>query len=155
MINYERSKADLKIYIKEICISQCKIPFIIACVSLPLAIYFLFIGWYIPDKECLSDGFILLLIFTMMILASIRIYQKLKKAILAQFEKMEDNVVQYSLSYNENTYIITRLIDNSEFKFKKEDIKKVYFQKNIIVIKLKTNRIIDFPKIKEIENMFI
>ena len=90
----------------------------------------------------------------MMILASIRIYQKLKKAILAQFEKMEDNVIQYSLSYNENTYIITRLIDNSEFKFQKEDIKKVYFQKNIIVIKLKPNRMIDFPRIKEIEDLF-
>lgn len=90
-----------------------------------------------------------------MTVVSISTYYRYKKAIELNFSKTaKDNVINYTIEKNGNCYKILCLEDNKAVEFYNEDIIKIYFMKNLIIVKLKSKKIIDFPNKKNILDLF-
>lgn len=154
MVNFSYNKNDKKIRIKEIVLSQIKPCLIIGMGSLLFTIYFLLIG-YLFDSEALSFGYPLLFITVFMIVVSISTYYRYKKAIELDFSKTaKDNIINYTIEKNGNCYKILCLENNKTVEFHKKDIRKIYFMKNLIIVKLQSKDIIDFPNKKNILDLF-
>jgi|SRR5690554_1412485 len=154
MISFSYNENDIKIRIKEIVLSQIKPCLIIGIVSLPFTIYFLLIG-YLIESEALLYGYSSLFITVFMIVVSILIYYRYKKAIELNFSKTaKDNVINYTIEQSGNCYKVLCLENNKAVEFHKEDISKIYFMKNLIIVKLRSKKIIDFPNKKNILDLF-
>lgn len=155
MINFSYNENDKKIRIKEIVLSQIKPCLIIGIGSLIFTIYFLLIGYLFDDSEALSFGYPLLFITVFMTVVSISTYYRYKKAIELNFSKTaKDNVINYTIEKNENCYKILCLENNKAVEFYRKDIRKIYFMKNLIIVKLQSKKIIDFPNKKNILDLF-
>lgn len=154
MINFSHNENDKRIRTKEIVLSQIKPCLIIGIGSLLFTIYFLLIG-YLFDSEALSLGYPLLFITIFMIAVSISTYYRYKKAIELNFSKTaKDNAINYTIEKKGNCYKILCLENNKVVEFHKEDISKIYFMKNLIIVKLQSKKIIDFPNKKNILDLF-
>lgn len=154
MISFSHNENDKKVRIKEIVLSQIKPSLIIGIGSLLFTIYFLLIG-YLFDSKALSFGYPLLFITVFMIVVSISTYYRYKKAIELNFSKnAKDNIINYTIEKNGNCYKILCLENNKAVEFHKKDISKIYFMKNLIIVKLQSKNIIDFPNKKNILDLF-
>lgn len=154
MISFSHNENDKKVRIKEIVLSQIKPCLIIGIGSLIFTIYFLLIG-YLFDSEALSFGYPLLFITVFMTVVSISTYYRYKKAIELNFSKTaKDNVINYTIEKNGNCYKILCLENNKAVEFYRKDIIKIYFMKNLIIVKLQSKKIIDFPNKKNILDLF-
>ena len=154
MINFSHNESNKKIRIKEIVLSQIKPCLIIGISSLIFTIYFLLIG-YLFNSEALIYGYSLLFITIFMIVVSISIYYRYKKTIEFTFNKLaKDNVINFTIEKSGNCYRVLCLENNKTVEFYGKDIRKIYFMKNLIIIKLKSKKIIDFPNKKNILDLF-
>ena len=153
MIEYSFNKTKNNLRINEIILSQIRPCLIIALVFVPLAIYFILIG-HLFDKELLINGYSSLFITIFMSIVSIVNYINIKKAINANLNISDKDDITYTIDKDGNKYKIECVDIKKSIEFTKQEIKKIYQTKNLIIIKLKSKKIIDLPKEKEIIELF-
>lgn len=153
MIEYSFDKTKNNLRINEIVLSQIKPCLIIALVFVPLAIYFILIG-YLFDKELLINGYSSLFITIFMSIVSIVNYINIKKEINANLNISDKDDITYTVDKDGNKYKIECVDNKKSIEFTKQEIKKIYQTKHLIIIKLKSKKIIDLPKEKEIIELF-
>ena len=154
MIKFTFAKANNKSRIKEITVSQIKPCMIIGLIFIPFAIYFILIG-HLFDSEFLINGYSSLFIVIFMGIVSILNYLKIKKEINANLNiSTENDDINYTIERDEDKYKIECVDIKKTVEFTKQEIKKIYQTKSLIIIKLKSKEIIDLPKEQEILNLF-
>lgn len=152
MIPYELRQENEQIYAKEMRWYTLKNALIISTCALLLSVYFLLVG-YIDDREALRYGYEWLCIaIAVTIVAILRSYVMTKKMITEIFVGFE--VLHYSIEQIGSVCLVKNVTKNKDFSFLQNEVKKVSFLNNIIVVKLTKRRIIFFPKIDSIEMLF-
>lgn len=154
MLKYSINASDLKIRIKEIGLSQIRHFLIIGGISAIFTIYFLVVG-FLFDKEMLINGFSLLFISVFMVVIAVIVYNRYKQQAIEIFKKSAVNGVVDYIVIKQNDVIQIDCVSTKRIcSFNLRDIYKIYFMKNVIVVKLKSKKIVDLPNIPKIRELF-
>lgn len=152
-MSFSYNKKDCIKRARAITLTQIKVNIILGSISLLLGVYFLLIG-FLEDFEAMIFGVPLVLITLFMFITCFCRYNNYKKAVNLSFEKRQkDEQVTFVVETNENLLKVICKETEEVFELKKLDIKKVYYLKQFIIVKLNTNKIIDFPRLKELETL--
>ena len=155
MIYYSKEKESLPAQVKELTRSQAKIPLILLPIAFVLATYFLIIGCLTNNSEAWTNALASVFLVVLLGVVSFTTFYRFKKQVYGTFEKVAvDGKVDYSIERNDGTFEVKNLNEGTNFKFSKSDISKIIIQKHIIVVKLNSRQVIDFPNIKEIQDLF-
>ena len=127
---------------------------VITIFAMVLAVYFASVGLFF-DKDAIPYMFTCLISAVITFFICVKTYIKVINGIKDEFiNKTADEVLKFSLFIENNSYYIYCLNNNSQFKFSNDDVKKIKFTKNLIVITLNLNFILYFPKNKDVEQIF-
>ena len=159
MISYKFTQNELPMLAQRIGLTQAKTPFIISGISLPFALYFLIIGIFF-DAEALRMGFPSLFISIFMFIVSMRIYLVYKSVFIKWFNNESiDGIIECKIYRDATSFSIQNLLKGTKFVFKATDIYSIVYDKNIIVVKLRTpklnQKLIILPNTQELKHLFI
>lgn len=154
MVNYSIERKHLKSRVEELTLFQSKFCLIAAAIALIPAIYFLVVG-YMVDREALIFGYSFLFLIVAMCFICVVIFCQFKSMIFQSFNAVcLDGKIDYVIEKTEETFEIKCINNNKSFVFSIDDISGISFQKNIIIVKLNSQKIIDFPNVYEIRQLF-
>ena len=154
MIYYSKVKESLPARVKELTLSQAKIPLILWPIVFVLAVYFLIVGFLTNDSEAWTNALASVFLVVLLGFVSFTTFHRFKTQVYQAFEQVAVNgKVDYSIERNDGTFEVKNLNEGTNFKFFKSDISKIIIQKHIIVVKLNSRQVIDFPNIKEIQDL--
>lgn len=157
MVNFVKVKSEKEfaLYYIETAKIMCRPFAIFGFIALLLGVCLLVRGCLVDldmmiDFGCISLGAVLVSI------SCIRSCVKRSKALFSEtFEKMlKDGINEFSISFVDGTYIINNISMGTEWKMKKEDIKKIRKTKKIIIVVSKAKVACSFPNKVEIREMF-
>ena len=154
MLNFSFQKSETKKRIRAIVLSQAKIFVIISVIIFPFVVYLLTVGHYYKDYECLVNGYSLLVIDVLFVAFIVALHIRIKKGICDTIEKFsEEEKINYTINKIDGQFCIKILNSGKELSFLGEDVKKIYYTKNYIIVKLKSKKIFDLPTNQEILEM--
>ena len=109
---------------------------------------------FLFDKEMLINGFSLLFISVFMVVIAVIVYNRYKQQAIEIFKKSAVNgVVDYTVIKQNDVIQIDCVSTKRICSFNLRDIYKIYFMKNVIVVKLKSKKIVDLPNIPKIREL--
>lgn len=151
MIYYSKEKESLPARVKALTRAQAKIPFVLWLIVLVLAVYFLIVSFITNDREAWINAYASVFIVVISSASYLITFHRFKNQLYEAFDKVAvDGKVDYSIERNDGTFEVKNLNEGTNFIFHRSDISKIIIQENIIVVKLKSRRVTDFPNIKEI-----
>lgn len=154
MIYYSKEQESLPARVKELTRSQMKIPLILLPIVFVFAVYFLVVGFLTDDREAWINAYSSVFLFVLLGIVSSTTFHRFKKQLYGAFGKVAvDGKVDYSIERNDGTFEVKNLNEGTNFVFSKSDISKIIIQKHIIVVKLRSRQVIDFPNMKEIREL--
>ena len=154
MINYSVEKENLSVRVKELALAQVKPLLILLPIALLLAVYFLIIG-YLVDAEALSFAYPLIFLVVFICWMYFMTLYSYRKQVYKSFDEASfDGKVNYSIEKTNEFFEVTCLNNAKKFVFSNSDISKISFQKHIIVVKMNSRKVIDFPNTAEISKLF-
>lgn len=114
------------------------IALIILLYCLPAAIF--------KDKDSIINASIMLAFLVVVACLMWKVFSPFYIAITSAFKKhAKDGLMRYSLFVRDSKFVRKCLESEEEFEFAKEDIKEIKREKSIIVVRLHSNYIVDFP----------
>lgn len=158
MISYKFTQNELPLLAQRVGLTQAKTPFIISGISLPFTLYFLIIGIFF-DAEALRMGFPTLFISIFMFIVSMRMYLVFKSVFIKWFDNESiDGIIECKIEKDASSFSIKNLLKETKFVFKATDIYSITYDKNVIVVKLRTPnlkpKLIVFPNTQELKHLF-
>lgn len=153
MVNYQKNKKELSMYLREMIKIICKPQIILAIIFTPLAVFLLAVG-YLDDEEALTMGYSSLALAFFCIYLIIRYTLIFKKIMNKWFEDADENgALNFSIEIVNNNIVLKCINTGTISLLKKKDIKKVILTNKIIFAKTTLGQYFTFPKNKEIEQL--
>ena len=155
MIEYTKTASDNKGRIRDLTWMHARIFAILPIFILPVSLYYFVIGTAVNSPEAVGLGGQLLTLAVVCIAIYLIVYNKTKKAVMANFDEYEmDGKIDFTIEkIDENTLTFTRLTDEESFQVSKNDIKTIKRLKHTSVIVLNSKRMIDIPKRVDIDEL--
>ena len=147
MIRYTQYASETKNRIKELAWMQGQPLVCIGMGAVPLAVYFLFVGYLEQVQEALLLGWSAIVLSVVCFSIYCIRYFSYKKALTENFAKyaVEDKIEWCAERIDGETLSFTRINDGTTFRVGQSEIKAVRRLKTIFVIVLKNKNVIDLP----------
>ena len=154
MINYSVETENLSVRVKELTFYHVKPCLILLPIALLLSVYFLIVG-YLVDAEALLFAYTLIFLIVFICWISFVTLYRYRKQVYQSFNEASiDGKVNYSIEKTNEFFEVTCLNNAKKFVFSNSDISKISFQKHIIIVKMNSRKVIDFPNTAEISKLF-
>ncbi len=153
VISYKKKKENLQNDILEVTKELLKTYVISFLVLFSIGGLFLLLG-FTSSPNLLNLGFLLVILGLFAFSAWIMKKSKIKKMLAFPFEKTNQNEIDYSLEIKNNEFIITNFSLREVISFNQEEIKKISFLENHIIVHLLSKDKIIFPKQQDILRVF-
>ena len=151
MVQFSIKKADAQMYKRDIQGYHSKKAFIIGACFAPFAIFLLLVGIF-DDKEALGYSCGFLCVSLVSIAFGFGKALEVKNEIAGLFAEYDE--IHYSVETSGQVCTVDNVTKNNRIRFDSTSVKKVSRLKNTIVIKLKNNKTIFFPKVYAIDELF-
>ncbi|MBR3845420.1 MAG: hypothetical protein IKM40_02445 [Clostridia bacterium] len=138
----------------------CKVLFgkylIVGSITFILGAVVYNIGLNYRIMEYVSSGAIILFVGGVSLFAFFRLVYPFYEKITSTFKNYaKDGLLHYSLFVRDSKFVRKCVESEEEFEFAKEDIKEIKREKNIIVVRLHSKYVVDFPNRDDIYELLM
>lgn len=148
MILYSFSKDDTKTRMKNIVHYLIMIPIILGIISLVCGIFFTVIS-IVVDSEALNYSILFFAMTALFFIFCLMCYKTIKKAFKVCVDSPNE-IFDFRLYMYNGLIMIDSISTQKTDAFSDRDIVKVYWKKSTIIVRVKGNRVVDFPKTPEL-----
>ena len=151
MVQYEITKADKNLYKRDFCRYYSKKAFIISACFIPYTVFLLFVG-YFSDAQALMYAYGFLSVSLFAFAFGCTAVLKVNRQFSNMFNECDE--MHYCVELKDRVCTVKNITQENQIWFDCANVKRISKLKHIIIVKLKNNKIIFFPKTKDTENFF-
>lgn len=152
MITYSFDKKDIKQRVRELTLLRTKWFIIAAIIAIPL----MFLCRFVYERGG-TTFYVYPIVPVFVICASwvVSIFFYTRNCVKGQFESCtSEGFIEFSIEKNGDAFIFKNFQNGNILNFNTEDIAKISKTKSLILVKLKSKMLFEFPKRQDIADLF-